>query len=130
MPLARFKIWDYAEKAFAQDSTSYVRLESLYSPADKSFLVFPVLLEGINACLLSSMDKKDVNGIDIFEGDRLRFYSISKEMYLQESVVLRSGLYWMLGVDASFEDALNLEIIGHVFDGKEDSDLFKLFHNL
>lgn len=131
MDVSKFKIWDLTRKEFAKDPTPYVIFESYFSVADRSIHAYPSLRMGINhAVLLRHTGKVDSDGIDIFEGDRIRFFCVSQDQYLQETVSLRSGLFWGLGGSISFEDALLMQIIGHRFDGKEDSDQFKLFHGI
>lgn len=121
----KFKVFDFETNEFAIDPSKYIKFD-FYTSLNGAIHMIPKLKPNIPADLLIHIGTQDEDSIDIYEGDRLRFYSLIEDRYLIEEVTRHGILFhWTLG-NHSFEEISNLKVVGHKYDGGTLQNLQKL----
>jgi len=111
----KIKIWDFNLESFVRDPLEYIEFSS-YNTINNQIHIIPKLKPNVNAELFNCTQKQDINGIDIYEGERILFYNINIGVDIIQPVVKKGILlHWTLG-DYSFDEATNLRIVGHKYD--------------
>jgi hypothetical protein len=111
----KIKIWDFSLECFVKNPMEYLEFTS-YNTINNQIHIVPKLKSNLNAQLFHCSPRQDINGIDIYEGEQILFFDTLHEREFIQPVI-RKGilLHWMLG-DHSFDDAINLRIIGHMYN--------------
>ncbi len=111
----KIKIWDFNLNSFAVNPMEYIEFNS-YNTINNQIHIFPIIKSNLKAELFHCIDKQDINGIDIYEGERILFFNLITGVDLIQSVTRKGILsHWTLG-EYSFDDAVNMRIIGHKYD--------------
>ncbi len=86
-------------------------------------LVIPWLRKGNKPDVY--IDSKDKNGVEIYEGDRVRWYTWDGYMGT-ETVVFRDGYFYPtpaklqeLGTGNRFDESRGVEVIGNIYESPE-----------
>lgn len=121
--IPKFRAWDSAKKEMFKDTFAItesgqvvvVEQEDVMSPPDYVFVVHLVIMQ--------STGLFDLNGVEIFEGDIVRFFDSLYTVFYD----IKEGSYrlkphddrWVVDYMSNFSSEESFEIVGNIYENKE-----------